>query len=67
MREWWQTWELVHPVILYEAALLYDEIGEQNKALKYLKLANEIWKDADSDHKTSSEARLKLKEMTGGV
>ena len=55
------------PVILYEAALLYDEIGEQDKALEYLRLANDIWKDADSDHKTSSEARLKLEEMTGGV
>ena len=47
----------------YEAALLYFDMGETEKAVKYLKKANEIWKDADSIYKPAQEAKRKLKEM----
>ena len=47
----------------YEAALLYFEMDEEDKALKYLKTANEIWKDADPGYKPAKEAKAKLDKM----
>ncbi len=47
-----------------EAALLYYEMGESDKALEQLELAILIWKDADEDYKPASEANEKLVEWT---
>ncbi|MCD4789701.1 MAG: tetratricopeptide repeat protein, partial [Bacteroidales bacterium] len=40
----------------YEAALLYLDKGENKKAIEYLKTANEVWKDADSNYKPAQKA-----------
>ncbi|MCK4677625.1 MAG: tetratricopeptide repeat protein [Bacteroidales bacterium] len=51
------------PKINYEAALIYLDKGEKEKALKYLKLANEIWKDADPGYKPAQMAKAKFEEL----
>jgi hypothetical protein len=47
----------------YEAALLYMETGDTDKALEYLELACEIWQDADDDYALAAEAHTRLKEL----
>jgi tetratricopeptide (TPR) repeat protein len=44
----------------YEMALVYLEIGDKEKALNHLKIASEVWKDADPDYKPAQLAREKL-------
>ncbi|MBC8490653.1 MAG: tetratricopeptide repeat protein, partial [Bacteroidetes bacterium] len=47
----------------YEAALLYLDKGENDKAFEHLKTANDVWKDADSNYEPAQKARAKLEEM----
>lgn len=54
------------PKVNFEAALIYLNLGKINKALEHLKLANEIWIDADPGFEPAEKAREKLKEL-GGV
>ena len=53
------------PRINYEAALIYLNLGEKDKALEHLKLANEIWIDADPGFEPAEKARQKLEEIKG--
>jgi Tfp pilus assembly protein PilF len=50
----------------YEAALLYYEMGENEKAHDHLKIANKVWEDADPGYKEANEARAKLAELEAG-
>ena len=54
------------PKINYEAALIYLNLGDRNKALDHLILSNDIWIYADPNYKPAQEAKEKLKEL-GGV
>jgi tetratricopeptide (TPR) repeat protein len=47
----------------YELALLYFDMGDTKKAIKYLKVANDIWKDADPEYKPAQKAKEKLVEI----
>jgi len=47
----------------YEAALLYLEMGDKEKAIEYLKIANDIWQDADGDYDLAREAKEKQEEL----
>jgi hypothetical protein len=49
----------------YEAALIFLNLGDRNKALEHLKLANEIWVNADPNYKPAQEAREKWEELGG--
>ena len=51
----------------YEAALLYLEMGEKEKGLEHLRLAVEMWKDADEDYERAAEAKLKLEELQRAI
>jgi len=51
------------PKINYEAFLLYQSMGKPDKAIEYLKRANDIWIDADVNYKPAKEAQEKLKEF----
>ena len=44
----------------YEAALLYLDMGDEEKGLEYLEKAVDIWKDADSDYEKAKLAKEKL-------
>ena len=48
------------PKAHFEAYLLFKESGNIDKALMHLKLANEIWKDADVNFKPAKRAREAL-------
>ena len=50
------------PVAHYELALVYAESGDMSKALEHLRIALEVWQDADPDYKPALEARKKLEE-----
>jgi tetratricopeptide (TPR) repeat protein len=52
-----------NPKNSYEAALLYLDMGDNEKAIEYLKITNDIWKDADEDYDLANEAREKLEEL----
>jgi len=47
----------------YELALLYFDMGDTQKAIEYLKVANDIWKDADPEYKPAQKAKEKLVEI----
>jgi len=47
----------------YEIALLYLDKKDTQKALDYLKVANDIWKDADPEYKPAQKAKEKLIEI----
>ena len=51
--------------VSFEAALIYLNLGEDEKALEHLRLANEIWIAADASFKPAIEAREKLEEVEG--
>ena len=54
-----------NPKAQYEIALVYADMGDKEKALVHLKIALEIWKDADPVYKPAQEARKKLEEWGG--
>jgi hypothetical protein len=45
---------------LVDLALVYLEMGDKEKAVKHLKIASEVWKDADPGYKPAQLAREKL-------
>ena len=51
------------PKVNYEAALIYIDKGEQEKAIEHLQKAVEVWKDADEDYEPAIEARQALAEF----
>ena len=51
------------PEEIYEMGLVYADWGKNDKALEYLKKAQSIWEDADTDYEPAMKAREKLAEM----
>ena len=51
------------PATNYEAALLYFDMGEDDKGLDYLRRAVDIWKDADSEYEKANIAKDKLSSL----
>ena len=51
-----------HPKTHYELALSYDEMKNNEKALKHMQIAANIWKDADKEYSIAQDAQRKLKE-----
>lgn len=47
----------------YEMGLVYADWGKNDKALEYLKKAQYIWEDADTDYEPAMKAREKLAEL----
>jgi pentatricopeptide repeat protein len=47
----------------YEAALLYFDMGKEEKGLEYLQRAVDIWKDADPDYEKANDAKEKLNSL----
>ncbi len=47
----------------YELALLYLDMEDTQKALDHLRIANDIWKDADTSYKPAQKAKKKLVEI----
>ena len=47
----------------YELSLLYLDLENTQKALDHLKVANDIWKNADKNYKPAQEAKAKLEEV----
>ncbi len=43
--------------------LVYADWGKDDKALEYLKKAQSIWEDADTDYEPAMKAREKLAEL----
>lgn len=58
------TYNPFDPSANYEAALLYLEIGEEEKGMEHLQRAVDIWQDADSDYKKANMAKEKLSELS---
>jgi tetratricopeptide (TPR) repeat protein len=54
-----------NPTANYEIALLYDEVGQQEKALEHLRIALDVWADAEPVFERAREAREKLSEFGG--
>lgn len=52
-----------NPAGNYEAAMLYLEMGDEEKGLEYLEKAVDIWKDADHDYKPANLAKEKLSSL----
>ncbi len=52
-----------NPKSNYEMALVYLDMGDKEKALKHLKIASEVWKDADPGYKPAQLAREKLSTL----
>jgi len=44
----------------YELALVYLDMGDKDKAVKHLKIAVKVWKDADPDYKPAQRAKETL-------
>jgi tetratricopeptide (TPR) repeat protein len=51
------------PTNNYEAALIYLDMGEKEKAKEYLQRAVDTWKDADNDYELATQAKKKLRDM----
>lgn len=54
------------PKANYELALVHLEQGEKEKAVKYLKVALDVWKNADPDFEPARQARQKMAEIQPG-
>ena len=53
-----------HPKTHYELALSYNEMKNNDKAIEHMKIAVDIWKDADKEFNIAQDAQSKLKEWT---
>ena len=53
-----------HPKTHYELALSYNEMKNNDKAIKHMQIAVDIWEDADKEFNIAQEAQSKLKEWT---
>lgn len=52
-----------NPFDNYEAALIYIDMDEMDKAKEYLERVVEIWENADDDHEQAALAKKKLMDM----
>ena len=52
-----------NPLSHYYLALVYLDSGDKEKAIKHLKIAADIWKDADPIYKPAQAAKEKLAEL----
>jgi tetratricopeptide (TPR) repeat protein len=52
-----------NPKLNYELALLYLDMGNKEKALKHVKVALEVWKDADEEFKPAQLAMKTLERL----
>ena len=50
------------PKIHYELALSYNEMNNHDKAIKHMKIAADIWKEADKEFNIAQDAKSKLEE-----
>ena len=53
-----------HPKTHYELALSYNEMNNNDKAIEHMKIAVDIWKDADKEFSVADDARSKLEQWT---
>lgn len=51
------------PKLNVELALLYQDMNEKENALKHIKIAIDIWKDADQNYKQAIEAKKLLEQL----
>jgi class 3 adenylate cyclase/tetratricopeptide (TPR) repeat protein len=51
------------PLNNYEAALIYFDMQDNDKGLEHLKIAVDIWKDADPDYERASLAKQKYESF----
>ena len=51
-----------YPSAHYEIALVYSELGDQDKAVEHMNIALDIWKDADLIFEDAQLAKAKLEE-----
>ena len=58
------TLDPYHPKNHYELALSYNEMNNNDKAIEHMKIAVDIWKDADKEFSVADDARSKLKKWT---
>lgn len=47
----------------HEIGLVYQQLGDKTNAIKHLKIAAEIWKEAESEFKMASENSSQLNEL----
>jgi len=57
----------LNPEYNYELALLYHDMGKQERALEHLNITLDVWKDADIEYIPAQKAREKLKEWEGNI
>jgi tetratricopeptide (TPR) repeat protein len=55
--------EPYHPELNFELALLYLDMKNKEKALNHIKVAVEVWKDADAGYKPARLARKTLEQL----
>mgnify|MGYP002021074310 CR=1 FL=1 len=46
-----------HPKTHYELALSYNEMKNNDKAIEHMKIALDIWKDADKEYIIATKAK----------
>lgn len=51
--------------VLFELALLYQDMGERAEAMRYLNGAVHVWRNADADHALATRAKALLLEWQG--
>ncbi len=49
--------------VRYELALVYEGLGRRANAIEQLRIATDVWKNADPDYIPAQEARTKLREL----
>ena len=53
-----------YPQTHYELALSYKEMENHEKAKEHMKIAVDIWKDADEEFNIAQDAQNKLKKWS---
>ena len=52
------------PEAHYRLALIYEEKGDTEEAIKHLEITNRVWENADPEYQIAADARKKLEELT---
>jgi len=52
------------PEAHYRLALIYEEKGDTEEALKHLEITNRVWENADPEYQIAADAKNKLAELT---
>jgi tetratricopeptide (TPR) repeat protein len=55
--------EPYHPKINFELGLLYLDMNNKEKALNHMKVAVDVWQDADAGYKPALQARKTLEQL----